>query len=58
MNLYVEVKSEEERDFFRVMGNFLLQQKQKSNRKKTVLNEKYIVIVGVNGTGKSTLYQT
>jgi len=29
LQLVMEAKSEEEREFFRVVGNFLLQQKQK-----------------------------
>ena len=55
-------ESKEERDFVRVVTDFILQQKQeKAIAEIEILNQKIeeqILFAGVNGAGKTTLYQT
>lgn len=59
LQLILQAKDKDERDFFEMLGNFLLQKKQKEVIERNLFwMEKYILIAGVNGAGKSTLYQT
>ena len=44
----MEAKADEERDFFAMIGNYLLQKKQKKVI-ESILMKKYILIAGVNG---------
>ncbi len=60
LQLVLEAETEEQRSFYEMVGDFLLQKKQTTtgNRKESLLVKKYILIAGVNGAGKSTLYQS
>ena len=60
LQLILEADTEEQREFYQVVGDFFASEKtERSDRKEFVLAmKKYVLIGGVNGAGKSTLYQT
>ena len=54
LQLTLEADSEEQREFYQMVGDFLLQKRQKQVIARNLFEKKkYIVLGGVNGAGKS-----